>query len=165
MTAIQIIQYTKAWAAPRIQRSSLGEPTMNALSKVLATALALAPLAGEARITKIEITTRESPAYGGATFGAAGQYERLIGTLTGEVDPADRRNAIIQDIQLAPKTATGKVTYTTTFLLVKPIDMSRSSRVMYQQVPNRGGRLDIGGGRRRRARPWQEVPAGPDRDD
>jgi hypothetical protein len=118
---------------------------MNALSKTLATALALAPLAGEARITKIEITTRESPAYSGQSFGAAGQYERLIGTLTGEVDPADRRNAIIQDVQLAPKTATGKVTYTTTFLLVKPIDMSKSSRVMYQQVPNRGGRLDIGG--------------------
>src|SRR5258706_2685084 len=142
MTAIQIIQFTKARAAPRIQRSSLGEPTMNALSKVLATALALAPLAGEARITKIEISTRESPAYSGQSFGAAGQYQRLVGTLTGEVDPPDRRNAIIQDIQLAPKTTGGEVTYTSTFLLVKPIDMSNSSQVMYQQLPNQGLPID-----------------------
>src|SRR5260221_14621961 len=119
MTAIQIIQYTKAWAAPRIQRSSLGEPTMNALSKVLATALALAPLAGEARITKIEITTRESPAYGGATVGAAGPDERLIGPPTAAGDPPDRRNAIIPDIPPPPKTPPGKVTTTHTLLPVR----------------------------------------------
>jgi hypothetical protein len=118
---------------------------MKALPRLIAAALVLVPLASEARITKIEITTRESPAYNGATFGAAGQYERLIGTLTGEIDPADRRNTIIQDLQLAPKTAGGKVTYTTTFLLVKPIDMSKSSGILLHQVPNRGGRIDIGG--------------------
>src|SRR5260221_13663923 len=104
MTAIQIIQYTKAWAAPRIQRSSLGEPTMNALSKVLATALALAPLAGEARITKIEITTRESPAYGGAPLGAAGQHERLIGPPPREGPPPGRPNPNTQANHLPPDT-------------------------------------------------------------
>src|SRR5260221_12748139 len=98
MTAIQIIQFTKARAAPRIQRSSLGEPTMSALSKVLATALALAPLAGEARITKIEISTRESPAYSGQSFGAAGQYARLVGKLTAGGTPQDRRNALIPGV-------------------------------------------------------------------
>lgn len=98
-----------------------------------------------ARVTRIEITTRESPAYNAQSFGAAGQYERLIGKLTGEVDPADRRNAIIQDIGLAPKNANGRVTYTATFLLVKPIDMSKSSGILLHQVPNRGGRVDIGG--------------------
>ena len=107
--------------------------------------LALAAVTAEARITKIEITTRESPAYNAQVFGAAGQYERLIGTLTGELDPADRRNAIIQDIALAPKSTAGKVTYTTTFLLVKPIDMTKSSGILLHQVPNRGGRIDIGG--------------------
>lgn len=60
----------------------------------VAAAAVLAPPAA-ARVTKIEIATRESPAYAGASFGAAGQYERLIGTLTGEIDPADRRNTII----------------------------------------------------------------------
>ncbi len=106
---------------------------------------ALASIPAHARITKIEITTRESPAYSGQAFGAVGQYERIIGTLTGELDPADRRNTIIQDLALAPRNAAGKVVYTTTFLLVKPIDMSKSSGILLHQVPNRGGRIDIGG--------------------
>ena len=106
--------------------------------------LAAVPLASESRITRIEITTRESPAYSGASFGDAGQYERLIGTMTGELDPNDRRNTIIQDLQLAPRNARGMVEYRATFLLVKPIDMSKSSRILFHQVPNRGGRIDIG---------------------
>lgn len=110
----------------------------------LGVAALLSPLA-EARITKIEITTRESPAYNGRSFGDAGQYERLIGTLSGELDPGDRRNTIIQDLPLAPRNAGGKVTYTTTFLLVKPVDMTKSSGILLHQVPNRGGRIDIGG--------------------
>ena len=117
---------------------------MTTLRTLALAALAAAALAAEARVTKIEIATRESPAYGGVTFGDAGQYERLIGTLTGEVDPNDRRNAIIQDLQLAPRNARGMVEYRATFLLVKPIDMARSSRILFQQVPNRGGRIDIG---------------------
>lgn len=107
--------------------------------------LAALPVAAAARITKIELTTRQSPAYNAQSFGDPGQYERLIGTLSGELDPNDRRNAVIQDIGLAPRNARGMVEYKTTFLLVKPIDMSKSSGMLLPQVPNRGGRIDIGG--------------------
>ena len=79
------------------------------------------------------------------SFGGAGQYETYSGTIQGEVDPSDRRNAIIQDLQLAPRNARGMVEYTATFFLTKPIDMSKSSGVLFQEVPNRGGRIDIGG--------------------
>jgi hypothetical protein len=113
-------------------------------SLLLLAAVLAAPIAG-ARVTKIEVTTRESPAYAGASFGSAGPYERIIGTLTGELDPGDRRNVVIQDLALAPKNANGRVEYTTTFLLVKPVDMSKSSGILLHQVPNRGGRIDIGG--------------------
>ena len=37
----------------------------------------------------------------------------------------------------------GKVEYVASFYLVKPIDMSKSSRLMWQDVPNRGGRITI----------------------
>jgi hypothetical protein len=99
----------------------------------------------EARITKLTVTTKVSPAYDGQAFGAAGQYETLAGTLTGEVDPNDRRNAIIQDLTQASRNSRGMVEYTTTFFLTKPIDLSKSSRILLHQVPNRGGRIDIGG--------------------
>jgi hypothetical protein len=100
---------------------------------------------GEARaqVTRIVIDQRVSPAFDGASFGAAGQYETLAGKAYGEIDPDDPRNAVITDIHLAPTNAAGKVEYMATFFLVKPIDMSRSSHLMWQDVPNRGGRITI----------------------
>ena len=55
----------------------------------------------------------------------------------------DPHNAIITDIRPAPKNANGKVEYMATFFLVKPIDMSKSSHLMWQFVPNRGGRITL----------------------
>src|SRR6185503_396165 len=52
-------------------------------------------------------------------------------------------NTIITDLQLAPRNARGKVEYTATFFVVKPIDMSKSSHFMWHDVPNRGGRITI----------------------
>ena len=65
----------------------------------------------EARIVRIEITSKESPALEGRTFGNVGAYEKLRGKAYGEVDPSDPRNAVMADIQLAPRNANGKVAY------------------------------------------------------
>ena len=67
----------------------------------------------------------------------------MAGRAFGELDPNDPHNAIINDIKLAPKNANGKVEYMATFFLVKPIDMSKSSHLMWQDVPNRGGRITL----------------------
>jgi hypothetical protein len=99
---------------------------------------------GAAQVTRVVIDTIVSPAFGGASYGAAGQYETIAGRAFGELDPKDPRNAIITDIQLAPKNAKGKVEYTASFFLVKPIDMSKSSHFVWHDVPNRGGRITIG---------------------
>jgi hypothetical protein len=98
----------------------------------------------QARVTKIVIDAQVSPAFNGASFGSAGPYETLAGRAFGELDPNDPHNAIIQDIKLAPRNARGLVEYTASFALVKPIDMSRSSRLMWHDVPNRSVRLTIG---------------------
>ena len=97
----------------------------------------------QARVTRLVIDAKTSPAFGGATFGNAGQYETLAGRVFGELDPNDPHNTIINDINLAPLNANGKVQYVATFFLVKPIDMSKSSHLMWQDVPNRGGRITI----------------------
>jgi len=106
----------------------------------LLTAGAIAVPVADARIVKIEITTRESPTYGGASFGSVGQFEKLIGKATGELDPADRHNAIIQDIGFAPLNANGRVQYVATFTLVKPIDLTKSNGTLFYNVNNRGNR-------------------------
>src|SRR5436190_4304572 len=96
-----------------------------------------------AHVKKIVIDKKVSPAFDGASFGPAGRYETLAGRAFGELDPNDPHNTIINDIQLAPRNKNGKVEYISSFFLVKPIDMSKSSHLMWQDVPNRGGRITI----------------------
>jgi hypothetical protein len=98
----------------------------------------------QARVTKIEIVSRAQSCIGAiCSFGDVGEYQAIAGFATGELDPKDPRNAIIQDIQLAPRNANGKVEYTVSFQLLKPVNMAKASGLMWHDVPNRGGRVNI----------------------
>src|SRR2546427_8137946 len=90
----------------------------------------------EARITRIEITRTESPTFAGASFGGVGQFEKLVGTAYGEVDPHHPLNAIIQDIELAPRNASGMVEYSTDIHIIKPIDMTKGNQMLFYHVVN-----------------------------
>ncbi|HET7403574.1 MAG TPA: hypothetical protein VFJ62_17385, partial [Usitatibacter sp.] len=85
-------------------------------------ALGLCATSAEARITRIVINSTVDPDNTLAPFGAAGPLKRLKGIAFGELDPADRHNAIIQDLALAPRNAAGHVEYQATFQLVMPSD-------------------------------------------
>ena len=100
--------------------------------------------AAEAKITDIVITTTTSPAFGGASFGSVGQYEQLDGTAYGEIDPRDPLNAIITDIELAPRNARGMVEYSMSISILKPIDMSNGNHTLLYDVVNRGRPLVTG---------------------
>src|SRR3989441_1426468 len=104
----------------------------------LALVMVLTGRTAEARIIKIEITDKESPALGGKTFGDVGAYEKLRGKAYGEVDPADPRNALITDIQLAPRNANGKVSYSMDIFILKPIDLNKGNRRLFVDINNRG---------------------------
>ncbi|HUL94021.1 MAG TPA: alpha/beta hydrolase domain-containing protein [Burkholderiales bacterium] len=111
------------------------------LCAALLAAFAAAPLA-EARITRVAVdpALSQSPTFGGYSWPGVGQYERVIGTAYGEVDPNDRRNSLIVDIELAPRNARGMVEYSFDFYILKPIDLTKgNSKVMYEP-PNRGGK-------------------------
>ena len=99
--------------------------------------------AAHARITKIVIESTLDPDATLAATGPAGAIKRISGRAHGELDPANPLNAIIQDIQLAPKNAAGKVEYVATFQLVMPSDPSKLSGLMWHDVPNRGNRVTI----------------------
>jgi hypothetical protein len=101
------------------------------------------PPPAEARITSLTNCTTTSP-YGSTSFGTAGAYEQLACTANGAVDPNDPLNAIIQDIELAPK-VNGLVQYSMDVTILKPTDLSKSNQVMLFDVPNRGNRLLPGG--------------------
>src|SRR5215469_13705746 len=97
------------------------------------------PSAADARVTRINITTVESPTFDGASFGAVGQYERIEGTITGEVDPNDPLNSAVVDIGLTrPKNANGTVGYSADFQILRPIDLSKGNHRVVFDLPNRG---------------------------
>ncbi len=64
-----------------------------------------------AHVRKIQITAKDSPAFGGYSWPGVGQYEKIVGKAFGELDPNDPKNAIIVDLRLAPRNANGKVEY------------------------------------------------------
>ncbi len=121
---------TVLWSSLAIVLSGIGSPT-------------------EARITDIVISSVQSPAFGGASFGNVGKYEQLDGMAFGELDPNGSLNEIITDIKLAPRNARGMVEYSMTISILKPIDMSRGNHTLLYDVVNRGSKrstdLNIGG--------------------
>jgi hypothetical protein len=96
-----------------------------------------APVA--AHVASIVIDSPAAPAFAGAPIGTAGPYVTLKGRVFGELDPRDHHNVIIQDLELAPKDAHGKVHYIATFQITMPADLSKASGLMFNEVSNRGG--------------------------
>src|SRR5690348_17296197 len=78
-------------------------------------------------VRRIEVTERESPVFGGTEFGAVGSYERLHGTVFGEVDPAHPLNAGIVNLDRAARNARGNVEYRGDFRILKPLDLDRGN--------------------------------------
>ena len=110
-----------------------------ALALLILLLLAPASEAG-ARVVRIEIIWRGA-AYDARSFGAVGPYEKIVGRAYGEVDPRDRRNALINDILLAPRNARGMVEYVATFTLLRPLDSSKGNGVLLHDMVNRGNKL------------------------
>ena len=79
-----------------------------------------------------------APTFGGTSFGAVGQYEKIRGTLTGLVDPSDPKNAVIADIANAPRNAQGLVQYTADFVILRPVDLAKGNHRVVYNVTNRG---------------------------
>ena len=118
---------------------SLVETSLKPIVLLLLATLALLGPA-HAEVTRLEIVER-GPAFGGATFGPAGAYERIVARATVAVDPADRRNAVIADIDQAPRTASGRVEAVADVFILRPADASLGNGAVLLEAPNRGLRL------------------------
>ena len=109
---------------------------MKFLLAVLAASALGAACAVEARVTELDYTVR--PFAAGASFGAAGAYERVTGTARGELDPLDARNRGIVNLDRAPKNAAGRVEYQVEFDLLRPADPAKGNHKLLFDVTNRG---------------------------
>src|SRR6266404_3459571 len=119
------------------RRRNVNSPRFTKVAMALAIAGVFAAPQADARVTKIIIDRPATSLTGDAT------YETITGRAFGELDPNDPHNAVITDIQTAPRNANGNVEYIASFFIVKPVDMSKSSGLLWHDVPNRGGRITI----------------------
>ncbi|HEX6213911.1 MAG TPA: hypothetical protein VFZ38_03785, partial [Vicinamibacterales bacterium] len=106
---------------------------------VVTTFLVLCPLIADASVTRLQIDRREI-VLNGRPFGAAGPYEKLSGKVHFALDPALPQNAIIVDLNLAPKNAKGLVEFSADFYLLKPVDPGRGNGRLFYEAGNRGSK-------------------------
>jgi hypothetical protein len=120
-----------------------------------------------ARVARIEIIERV-PFAGGMEFGKVGAYEKIKGKLHYAVDPDNRYNKQIVDLQLAKegrlrtdasivypdrieeivggdaRNSAGEVTFSGDFILLKPVDLKKGNHRLFYDVNNRGRPLALG---------------------
>jgi hypothetical protein len=81
---------------------------------------------------------RMEPFADGQEFGTAGGYLRITGTAYGELDPDHPLNAVIVNLDKAPRNGRGLVEYEAEFDILRPADVERGNRRILYEVLNRG---------------------------
>jgi len=114
--------------------------------------LLAAPGASHARVVRFVVEQTRTFA-DGTSFGNVGTYQRLDGTAYMEVDPADPLNAVIVNIDKAPRNARGMVEFSAPFFILKPTDMARGNGKLFYGINNRGNKQTLGY--------FNYVPSGP----
>ncbi len=90
--------------------------------------LFLVPALVSAEVSRVEMTSRRDAA-GGHSFGPAGVYERLAGKIYFLIDPANKRNQVVADLDKAPKNSAGKIEMSADLVIFKPRDPSRGNGI------------------------------------
>jgi len=85
-----------------------------------------------AEVTRVDIVRR-------ADIGMSG-YEKIAGTIHFAVDPGNPHNAIIVDLDKAPRNADGRVEFSADLYIMRPKDATRGNGSVLVEVSNRGGR-------------------------
>jgi hypothetical protein len=105
----------------------------------LALIVLLAPWPCEARVVRFVVEQKRVFA-GGVSFGDVGPYERLDGVAYFEVDPADAQNAVIVNLDKAPRNVKGMVEFSAPFCILKPVDVAKGNRKIFYAINNRGNK-------------------------
>ena len=98
------------------------------LVAVLTALVIVSAATARAEVTRITVSSRADIAFAG--------YEKIVGRVFFAVDPADPRNAIVADLDKAPRTADGRVEFSSDFTIVRP--KSGGNGVAIVDIVNRG---------------------------
>ena len=107
----------------------------------LVTLLFLLGLRADARVQRVEITSR-TEVQASKSFGAAGAYERIVGRIYFSLSVGNPHNRRIVDLDKAANLKDGEVEFSADFIAVQPKDPKKGNGSLLLEVPNRGrGRI------------------------
>jgi hypothetical protein len=86
-----------------------------------------APLLG--RVQRVDVSVR-------ADLGP--QLEKIAGTIHFAVDPKNPHDAVIFDLEKAPRNAAGEVEFSSDFYVIRP--KNHGNGTLFVEIPNRGGK-------------------------
>jgi len=117
---------------------------------LIAGCMLLASTGASGEVTKVTIANRTVVASGQA-FGQVGPYEKLTGTIEFALDPADRHNSRVVDLEHAVRAADGRVHFSADLYVLRPVDAQHGNGVLLFEIANRGrkglmGRFNRGAG-------------------
>lgn len=99
--------------------------------------LVFSSAAALARVTRVEVASRQD-VLGGKSFGDAGPYERILGTVHFSLAVNNPHNAGIVDLKNAVNLHDGEVEFSADFIAIRPKDPQRGNGSMLLENPNRG---------------------------
>ncbi len=100
---------------------------------LVALAALVAALPAHAEVTRVEGGSRTDLAFAG--------YEKIVGRVFFTVDPKDPHNAVVVDVDKAPKNAAGHVEFSADFYIVRP--KAAGNGVAIVDIVNRGNKTVI----------------------
>src|SRR5262245_42040331 len=101
--------------------------------------LTIMPAFAAAEVTRVEITSRRD-VLGGRSFGSTGPYELIVGKIHFAVSPRTPRNAMVVDIDKAPRNGAGLVELSADLSILRPKEQGRGNNVALVDIVNRGRR-------------------------
>ena len=102
---------------------------------VVGFALAIVSQAALAAVDHVDVIDRK-PYQDGKVFPGTGTYEVIRGRAWFKLDPSDKANARVVDLQYAPRDGKGRVEFSTEFVLLRPTKVIDSTLIY--DVSNRG---------------------------
>src|SRR5215469_11595175 len=123
-------------------RSHIGDRVIVRVVGLCTAVAAFVAAPAEARVTRFVVEERVL-FDNGSSWGKAGPYERLKGTAYMEVDPRNPVNAVIVNLDGAPKNERGMVEFSSPFLILKPVDMNLGNQKIWYGMNNRGNCVEI----------------------
>jgi hypothetical protein len=109
----------------------------------VALAMVVAGTPVSAELIRVEIISRQ-PVLGGRSFGLAGAYEIVTAIAYFAVDPASPANGMVTDVHLAPRDASGRVTFSADLRILRPISPERGNGTLLLDIANRGREVVTG---------------------